>query len=236
MTAVSAPLTLQIGLRIRGSKDGPLADGDTVMKGDRIQVLAQTTEDAHLYLAYCTANRELTVFPTQGSILAPAGATTVAPGKEAYLMLDDHAGVEVLYVILSRTDLAGADPRLAEAIKVAQPGEPAADCGPRFEAMVTSSSAAESPSEHAGPARAKDPGTKSSPARSGDGSRRSSQGSKGRRSVHRGMTRAGEANRQLATIERGIYVSQDGLAEVTAHADGNGIAILRYRFQHVVAR
>jgi hypothetical protein len=236
MTAVSAPLTLQIGLRIRGSREGALTDGDTVMKGDRIQVLAQTTEDAHLYLAYCTANRELTVFPAQGSILVPAGATTIAPGKEAYLMLDDHAGVEALYVILSRTDLAGADPRLAEAITVAQPGEPAADCGPRFEAMVTSSSAAESPSEHAGPAPAKDPGTRSSPARSGDGSRWSPQPPKDRRPVHRDMTRARAVNRPLATVERGIYVSQDGLAEVTAHADGNGIAILHYRFQHVVAR
>ena len=32
-----------------------------------------------------------------------------------------------------------------------------------------------------------------------------------------------------------MYVGQNGPAEVTANADVNGIAILRYRFKHLAA-
>jgi hypothetical protein len=32
-----------------------------------------------------------------------------------------------------------------------------------------------------------------------------------------------------------MYVSQNGVAAVTASADAYGIAVLRYRFQHVAA-
>jgi hypothetical protein len=45
----------------------------------------------------------------------------------------------------------------------------------------------------------------------------------------------GDDERPLVTIERGMYVGRLGLAEVTTHADANGIAILRYRFKHVAA-
>ena len=222
MGVESAPLTLQIGLRVRGSRDGVLRDGDTVVIGDRIQVFAQTTQDAHLYLAYCTANWKLAVFPDSGSIFAAAGATTVAPGRQATLVLDDHLGSEVLYVIVSRTVLSSADPRLAAAIKASQPGERAAACGPRFRAVVAS----------------KDANTTMRPARSGDGAlvrRSAAPRRKARGGVLRDVTSADDDERPLVTIERGMYVNQNGVADVTTHADANGIAILSYRFRHVAA-
>jgi hypothetical protein len=241
----SAPLTLQIGLRVSGSTDGPLSDGDTVMSKDRIQVLARTTEDAHLYLAYCSENRKLAVFPTHGGIFTPAGETTVAPGERAALVVDDHQGSEALYVILSRAELASADPRLAEAIGVARPGEPAADCGPRFEAAVATSSPAESSAAHARPAaESTDSSTRSWPGTAGDGS--PARRPAAMRDSARGATRRPPQGRRdkppsnddeppLVTIERGMYVGQNGLAEVTTSADADGIAILRYRFKHVAA-
>lgn len=148
----SAPFTLQIGLRIHGSKEGPLSDGDTVMKGDRIQVFAQTTEDAHMYLAFCTEDRKLAVFPSRGSISTPAGTTTVAPGKDASLVVDGSLGSEALYVILSRADLVSTDPRLADAIHAAQSREAVADCGMRFQLVVTADARVAASEAHPEPA------------------------------------------------------------------------------------
>src|SRR3954470_25006082 len=152
MAVESAPFTLQIGLRIHGSREGPLSDGDTIMTGDHIQVFAQTTEDAHMYLAFCAEDRSLFVFPAHGSIATPAGTTTVAPGKDASLVVDDHLGSETLYVVLSRADLVSTDPRLADAIHAAQPGGVAADCGPHFQRAVTTGPMAEASEAHPGPA------------------------------------------------------------------------------------
>lgn len=261
MAVVSLPFTLQIGLRIRGSKEGPLSDGDTVMTGDRIQVFAQTTEDAHMYLAFCAEDRNLAVFPSHGSISTPAGMPTVAPGKDASLIIDDHLGSETLYVILSRADLAITDPRLADAIHAAQPGGAAAavDCGPRFQLAVTAGSLAKASEAHPEPAPER---TDSRPGTSGEDSlakrpaaKRSRLRGAGRktppdprdgprRTGHAGagvpgdpplrhMSSADDDERPLVTIERGIYVRQNGPAEVTTHADANGIAILRYRFNHI---
>ncbi len=262
MGVESAPLTTQIELRVRGSKDGSLSDGDMVVNGDRIQILAQTTEDAHLYLVYCTGNRELTVFPTYGSIPTLAGAITVAPGKEASLILDDHLGSEVLYVIISRTDLASADPRLAAALRSSQVDEPAAACGRRFQTVVTTSATAEPPATRVEPTpESTDSNTRMRPSRSDDGSlttrsaltsgphkpkqptSRAIAGAKGSNSdagapvepFQRGMVSAEDDERPLVTIERGMHASQNGLAEVTVNADANGIAVLRYRFNHVAA-
>jgi hypothetical protein len=264
MAVVSLPFTLQIGLRIHGSKEGPLSDGDTVMTGDRIQVFAQTTEDAHMYLAFCAEDRNLAVFPSHGSISTPAGMPTVAPGKDASLVIDDHLGSETLYVILSRADLATTDPRLADAIHVAQPGGAAAvDCGPRFQLAVTAGSLAKASEAHPEPAPestasstrprrgtsdedslAKRPAAKRSRLRGAD--RRTPQDPRDgpRRTGHAGagvpgdppgrhVSSADDDERPLVTIERGVYVRQNGPAEVTTHADANGIAILRYRFNHI---
>lgn len=247
MSVDSAPLTLQIGLRVSGSTDGFLSDGDTVMSQDRIQVFARTTEDAHLYLAYCSEDRRLTVFPTHGSIFTPAGKTAVAPGEQAALVLDDHGGSEALYVILSRAELSSADPRLADAIDAAQPRTPPADCGPRFEAAVTSSTVESSPAPAMrgnahGAIRRPAQASRDRPPRIGRDAvpdAGSSPGLPRTRQATDGSIAAarndGDDERPPVTIERSMYVDQHGLAEVTTHADANGIAILRYRFNHIAA-
>jgi hypothetical protein len=261
----SAPFTLQIGLRIQGSKERPLSDGDTVMAGDHIQVFAQTTEDAHMYLAFCTEDRNLVVFPSHGSISTPAGTTTVAPGKDASLVVDDQLGSETLYVILSRADLVSTDPRLAGAIHAAQSGEVAADCGPGFQLAVTTGSLAQASGAHPEPApESTGSSTRPRPGTSDDAShskrtatmkdrvrgadRRPPQDSRDRpRRIGSPGTKApGDPSLRhpssadddeppVVTIERGMHVGQDGPTEVTTNADANGIAILRYRFKHVAA-
>lgn len=263
MAVESAPFTLQIGLRIHGSKEGPLSDGDTVMTGDRIQVFAQTTEDAHMYLVFCAEVRKLAVFPSHGSISTPAGTTTVAPGKDASLVVDDQLGSETLYVILSRADLVSTDPRLADALHAAQSGEAAVDCGSRFQPAVTTGSLAEASGAHPEPAPESTgsstrprPGTSDdeslakrsaamrSPVRRAD--RRPPQeprdrprwigspgtGGPGDPSL-RHTSSADDDEPPVVMIERGMYVGQNAPAEVTTNADANGIAILRYRFNHV---
>lgn len=233
MAVESVPFTLQIGLRIHGSKEGPLSDADTVMAGDHIQVLAQTTEDAHMYLAFCAEDRNLVVFPSHGSISTPAGTATVAPGKDASLVVDDHLGSETLYVILSRADLASTDSRLADAIHAAQSGEAAADCGPGFQLAVATGSLAETSGAHPEPAL--ESTRRRPPQGPGDRPRpigHASAGVPGDPPL-RHASNADDDERPLVTIERGMYVGQNGPAEVTTHADANGIAILRYRFHHV---
>jgi hypothetical protein len=211
----SAPFTVQIGLHIHGSREGPLSDGDTVMTGDHIQVFAQTTEDAHMYLAFCAEDRSLFVFPAHGSIATPAGTTTVAPGKDASLVVDDHLGSETLYVILSRADLVSTDPRLAGAIRAPQSGQTAADCGPGF-------------------LRGADRRPPQDPRDRPRWIGRPDTGAPGDPSV-RHTSSADDDEPPVVTIERGMFVGQDGSAGVTASADANGIAILRYWFKHVAA-
>jgi Domain of unknown function (DUF4384) len=248
MAVRSLPFTLQIGLRVHGSREGPLSDGDTVMTGDRIQVFAQATEDAHMYLAFCAEHRNLAVFPSHGSLFTPAGTTTIAPGKDASLVVDDHPGSETLYVILSRADLATTDPRLADAIHAAQPGGAAADCGPRFQRALTTGSLAEA--SEVGPSDEEPRARRSAgprPSVRGAGQRPPQDprdrprriGSPGPGAPcdpsHRPASCADGDEPPLVTIERGMYVGQDGPAEVTASADANGIVILRYRFNHTAA-
>ena len=261
----SVPFTLQIGLRVHGSEEGLLSDGDTVMSGDRIQVFARTVEDAYMYLAFCTEDRNLTMFPPHGGISTPAGATTVAPGKDASLVVDDHLGSETLYVILSRADLVSTDPRLADAIHAAQPGEAAADCGPRLQRAVPAGSLAEASEARPEPAPERtESSTGPRPGTSDDDSlakrsvaKRSRVREPGRRPPqdprdrprrigspgaggpgdpsHHHASSADDDERPLVTIERSMSVGQNGLAEVTTNVDANGIAILRYRFKHVAA-
>jgi hypothetical protein len=99
MNVATAPLTLQIALLLRGSKEGPLGDGDTVVNGDLIQMSIQTSEDAHVYLAYCTANRDLTVFPEHGSVQTRAGEVTIAPGRGAHLVVDNNPDYYYYYYV-----------------------------------------------------------------------------------------------------------------------------------------
>jgi hypothetical protein len=205
-----------------------------------------------MYLAFCAEDRHLVVFPSHGSISTPAGTTTVAPDKDASLVVDDHLGSETLYVILSRADLVSTDPRLADAIHAAQSGEAAADCGPGFQRAVTAGSLAEDSGAHPEPSTsdddslAKGSAAKQHRVRGPDrkppqdlrdrprriGSPRA--GAPGDPSL-RHTSSADDDEQPVVTIERGVYVGQNGSAEVTTSADANGIAILRYRFKHVAA-
>jgi tetratricopeptide (TPR) repeat protein len=104
---------------------------------------------------------------------------------------------------------------------------------------------AESSAAHARPAaESTDSSTRSWPGTAGDGS--PARRPAAMRDSARGATRRPPQGRRdkppsnddeppLVTIERGMYVGQNGLAEVTTSADADGIAILRYRFKHVAA-
>ncbi len=217
LKVVSAPLRLKIGLQLRGPRIDPrvvgtLVDGDTIVSGDRIRVSIETSEDAHLYLAFCNARRELVLHPSHGSIGTHAGQLTSAPGERSDLLVDDNVGTEVLYVILSRAELSSADPRVSDALKASLPGGTAAACR---EGHTFSKATAPAP-----PPRTTRPDATARPQRPAPGA-----GS---------PMRSVPVAPPLVTIERGMQVSQDSaLAEVTADADANGIAILRYRFKHV---
>jgi len=54
----------------------------------------------------------------------------------ADLVVDGDPGTEVLYVILSRTQLSAADPRLAVALAAKKPNNTPMDCGTDFEAKL----------------------------------------------------------------------------------------------------
>ena len=132
-------------LQLRRSKNGvalDLHDGDTVKNDDRIRASVLTSEDAYLYLAFCS-HRRLEVYPPRG-IRTRAGVTLFAPN----LVLDKVPGPEVLYVIVSRTEVAIADPQLAEAIAATTPGGTPVDCGAPLDARLTR------PTSHGGAAEA----------------------------------------------------------------------------------
>jgi hypothetical protein len=180
------------------------------------------------------------VFPAHGSIATPAGTTMVAPGKDASLVVDDHLGSETLYVILSRADLVSTDPRLADAIGSAQSGQAAADCGPNFQLAVTPGSLAEASGAHPEPALGStDSSTEPRPSTSSADSpakRSAAMRSRVRRADRRPPQDPRDDDEPpVVTIERGMFVGQDGSAGVTTSPDANGIAILRYRFKHVAA-
>jgi hypothetical protein len=122
-------------LRSKGGVSHELKDGDTVMTGDRLRVSVQTSEDAHLYLAFC-AHQELAVYPSQGGVRTRAGELMFAPPGNADLVFDGDPGTEVLYVILSRTELSLADSRLAQALAAQRTGSTPVDCGTSLEAKM----------------------------------------------------------------------------------------------------
>lgn len=243
MKAEIAPLALQLALHLRGSKDGPLGNGDTVVNGDRIKVSVQTSEDAHLYLAYCTSDRVLAVYPNYGSVRTRAGEVTTPP---ADLVLDTNTGPEALYVILSRSELSSADPKLAYALHASQQWDANIDCGggDLFTGATAGSTAAPGakpgsrPGAGAthGPAPARRPGEPPALANGPAGGALASRAEAGAPVARPGGSMAvvpDDAPPPLVTIERGMYMSQSGAAEVSVRADANGIAVLRYRFQHV---
>lgn len=105
------------------------------MSGDRIRVSIATSEDAYLYLAFC-AGHKLAAYPSQRGVRTRAGKLTLVPEGDGELVVDGDPGPEVLYLILSRTELSLADPHLAAAIAATGHGAKEVDCGADLDARL----------------------------------------------------------------------------------------------------
>lgn len=147
-----APFVLETTLRVRRTQHGQLItldeirSGDVVQDGDRLQLTVRTSQDGYLYLAFCSQQardpryRGLRVFPDQGGgIPLAANQPTLAPARNAEIVLDNQHGQEALYLILSRHALSRADAGLAEVLAAARRGREARDCGASFQATVAGS-------------------------------------------------------------------------------------------------
>ena len=103
-------------------------EGESVEDGDRIQALVTVTsrEDVYLYLGYCDGH-EFAMFPQQGGLRAEAGRETRIPPGDGGLKISGDSKSEVLYLILSKSELSLASPDLA--VKIASSGGPlGGDC------------------------------------------------------------------------------------------------------------
>jgi hypothetical protein len=125
-------------LQVRRSKNSApheLHDSDTVISGDRIRVSVATSDDAYLYLAFC-AGHELAIYPSQRGVRIRAGSLTLVPEGDGELIIDGDPGPEVLYLILSRTELSLADSHLADAVAATSHGAKEMDCGANLDAKL----------------------------------------------------------------------------------------------------
>lgn len=147
-----APFVLETTLRARRTQQGQLItlneirSGDVVQDGDRLQLTVRTSQDGYLYLAFCSQQARdpryhgLRVFPAQGGgIPVVAYQPTLAPARNAEIVLDNQHGREALYLILSRHELSRADAGLAEVLATARRGREATDCGASLQATVAGS-------------------------------------------------------------------------------------------------
>lgn len=122
-----------------------LRDGDTVLTGDSIRASVMTTADAYLYLAFCK-DQHLQVHPSQGGVRTRAGDLVLVPEGGGDLVLDDHPGSEVLYLIVSRSELSLADPQLAALLFATGDRAKAVDCGTSLDSRLMKSTAVLPPS------------------------------------------------------------------------------------------
>lgn len=235
-------------LQVYRSKNGvprELHDGDIVMTGDRIRASVLTSESAHLYLAFCS-HQKLAIYPPQGGIRLKAGELLLVPEGGGALVLDGDPGPEVLYLILSRTEIAVADPHLAEAIAATRPGDRPVDCGPSLDSKLVK------PLTHVGSAKALTPApTSSAKVLRGTEVRKRSISS----AAHNGHVPPSSEGANapspgsLSTpsadpppdpdFERNpgsiVWYSVDGVAGLgtVVAADADGIAVVRYELTHV---
>jgi hypothetical protein len=225
----SLGFVLESTLRARRIHDGrsamflELSNGATVIDGDRLQVSIRTSQDAYLYLAFCSQHAKdprysgLKVFPEDGALRVRAYEPTIAPDKAAEIVLDDKPGQESLYLILSRGELSSADSELTQVIASARQGIQSADCGSPLR-----TTAAGSRIEH-----------KASRVWSGTSQPRG--GRQASPSVPFGTPkRTGREEDPVVEIQRGgDIVWNNGAMELGA--DPEGIVILRYGLTHVAA-
>lgn len=187
-----------------------LHDGDTVMTGDIIRVSVRSSSDAHLYLAFCKDGR-LQTYPWQHGLRISAGKLLLVPEFGSGFVVDAHLGTEVLYLILSRDELALADPQLGQLVAASSDETTTVDCGASLEVRLMKSTATSPPGNVLrGETIPKKPMPRS---------------------------RAGSpADPDLVNHpENIVWYAADGAAtpESVVAVDADGIAVVRYRFIHV---
>lgn len=228
----SLGFVLESSLRARRFLNGAttlfleLSNGATVINGDRLQLHVRTSQDAYLYLAFCSQKARdprypgLKVFPEQGAIRVRAYETTIVPHPAAEIVLDDKPGQEALYLILSRADLSTSDVRLAEVIASTRQGSQSTDCVARFGAAVASPRKEHKPSEAwSGKLGAREL-RRASPAAASGPPRRAS---------------AGPQEDPVVEIQRGGDIVWKNGMSMGLDPDPDGIVILRYGLVHVAA-
>jgi hypothetical protein len=120
----------------------PFVSANELRTGDTFYLTARTTQSASVYVAFCTAQHKLEVYPTTGD--TPVGPDNeVTLPKTGHFRVEPPAGVETLYVIASRDHLDLADPRLAAKLHEAQGDGAKQPCAPEL-AMTTDESRSES--------------------------------------------------------------------------------------------
>jgi hypothetical protein len=251
---VQGELGFDHSLQVRRSKEAPpheLHDNGTVMTGDRIRATVVTSEDAYLYVAFCMGD-ELTLYPPQRGVRTAAGASKLVPEGNSDMMVDGEPGTEVLYLIVSRTELSLADPHLSAKLAAASQEGKIADCGASLDAEFAGrapgdgSATAAPPSTTSRVLRGRLVPKKRMPAphpphghRPADAtaSGADSPGEPGRLQPVDTRTSATPQDepdfiRNPGTI---VWYGADGASgpgDVVA-ADADGIAVVRYRFAHV---
>ena len=221
-----APFVLETRLRARRTQHGQpitlgeIRSGDIVMDGDRLQLSVRTSKDGYLYIAFCSQQatdpryRGLSVFPDQGGIRMVANQLTLAPARDAEIVLDNQPGQEALYLILSRKELSRADINLADVLAAARRGRETTDCGAPFQAAIAGS-------------------------RKGDTAHRDWNGGQHEARAALPVPDSGAGNasnpnlgKPVVQIQRGGYVEFGGVSS-GVEADPDGIVILRYELKHV---
>jgi hypothetical protein len=219
---------LESTLRARRIRNGrptmflELGNGATVVDGDRLQVSIRTSQDAYLYLAFCSQNARdpqypgLKVFPEQGAIRAKAYEATIVPDRAAEIVLDNKPGQEALYLLLSRTELSSADAGLAQVLAAARQGNQSADCG----AVIAGSR------------------KEGKPSAVWSGKLRSREGRRASTAAAAGAPRPAHAAAEpdpIVEIQRGGDIVWNNGLSMGLDADPDGIVILRYALTHVAA-
>jgi hypothetical protein len=222
-----APFVLETRLRARRTQHGQpitldeMRSGDTVMDGDRLQLSVRTSKDGYLYLAFCSQQakdpryRGLSVFPDKGGIPMVANQPTLAPARDAEIVLDNQPGQEALYLILSRNELPRADADLADVLVAARRGRETTDCGAPFQAAVAGS-------------RQKNIGR-----RGWNGGQREARAVPAPHSGA-GYAPSPDLGKPVVEIQRGGYVEFGGV-QSGVEADPDGIVVLRYELNHISA-
>jgi Domain of unknown function (DUF4384) len=241
-------LGLDQTLQVRASKQAvphELRDGDKVQLGDRIRATVVTSEDANVYLAFC-ARRELAIYPSRRGVRIRAGTPTPVPEGDGELVVDGDPGSEVLYIIVSRTELSLADPRLADALATGSQGAKPVDCGAGLDADLSK------PSGQGGSATPIAP--PSTNVLRGNRVRRKPMPAPAARTIDLAKRRTKvdsdppKSARRQPSVDAGVEADPDfirspgtivwygdaginGRGDVVA-SDADGIAVVRYRFTH----